>query len=114
MYEETEDDAVTKFYKQHMVKSKPPGQASAHKVDAYMAQATTHSFHVKQQRRKEFREKQDDIRRHEENNKGYAFLMSIAFALVVYTMTSQMIHTRQHDAELRRIKFENEKKSTES
>lgn len=112
LYEETEDDAVTKFYKQHMVKSRTPG-VSAHKVDTYMAETTTKSFRQRQQRKQEQRDTREDMRLHEESNQGYLVLMSIALALVVYVNISQIIHTRNHDAELKRIKLEKEKNSSE-
>lgn len=112
LYEATEDDAVAKFYKQHMVKSRTPG-VSAHNVDTYMAEATTNSFRNRQQRRQEQRDKREDIRLHEESNKGYLVLMTIALAVVFYTHISQINHNRQHDEELKRIKLENEKKSSE-
>lgn len=95
-----------------MVKSKQPGSSTAHKVDTYMAQATTHSFNVKQQWRREQREKKEDMRQHEENNKAYSFAMTIVIAVVIYISISQMVHKREHDAELKRIKLENEKKSS--
>lgn len=95
-----------------MVKSRTPG-ASAHKVDTYMAETITKSFQQRQQRKQEIRDKQEDIRLHEESNKGYVVLMAFALAVVFYVHISQMNHTRQHDAELQRIKLENEKKSAE-
>lgn len=112
MYEETEDDAVAKFYKQHMVKSKPPGSVTAHKVDTYMAEAITKSFHQMQQRRKEQREKDEDIRLHEQSNSAYVFISVIVFVIALIVGVPKMVHNRKHNAELRRIKLENEKKSS--
>lgn len=111
MYEETEDDAVTKFYKQHMVKSKPPSNVSAQNVDTYMAEAITKSFYQMQRRKKVRREKDEDVRLYEQNYYGYIFFMLIIFIVIFIVGIPQMAYNKKHDAELRRIKLENENKS---
>lgn len=114
MYEEPEDDAQTKFYKQHMVKSQPPSMASrpsARVIDSYAAEVTTKSFKQLQRARMSKREKEEDIRQHVQTSGIYSVLMSVVcgtfFLLIIY----QMLQNRAHDAELRRIKQLNEKKS---
>ena len=112
LYEEAEDDAVAKFYKQHMVKSKAPGHSTAHKVDSYLAEATTRSFRQGQQRKQVRREQKEDIRYYDQTTAAYGVVQIILVIAILIASTLQMIHQREHDAELRRIKLENEKKSS--
>lgn len=114
LYEETEDDAQTKFYKQHMVKSQPPDMAdrvSAREIDSYAAELTTKSFHQMQRARKAQRDKQEDMELHKANSRAYAISMTVVCAIVCIMLIIQMIYDRAHNAELRRIKLLNEKRS---
>lgn len=96
-----------------MVKSKQPG-VSAHNVDTYMSQTITRSFRERQTRRQEQRDKREDVKLHEQSNTGYVILCSILIAMVFYVRISQMIHTKKHNDELRRIKLEKENEKDSS
>lgn len=108
---EVEDDAQTKFYKQHMVKSQPPDMAdrtTARDFDKWAVDRITESFEHKKRVRELIREREQDINEAESRD---TFRGVICIGLVLILLISnylQSMHTQSHDAEMKKL---NEKKS---
>lgn len=109
--EAEEDDAQTKFYKQHMVKSEPPEMANrttARDLDQWAVNRITESFNHKQRIKQMIRERDEDRAeaKSREHSKG---VICVCYLLIIcITEYMRWSHSRTHDAELKKI---NEKKS---
>lgn len=115
LYEDIEDDAQTKFYKQHMVKSQAPSTtrcSAGREFDDFASQLTTKSFNQLQRARKSQRDKHEDLRLYKATSHSYGAAIAIATVIVAALMVHEIIQKRAHDAELRRIKLLNESKNS--
>lgn len=86
LHEEVEDDAQTKFYKQHMVKSQPPVMAnrvSARDFDEWSSMQITKSFE-RSKLGKELRRQREEDRKEaieKANNMGFVYYIGIMVIL---------------------------------
>lgn len=109
--EEVEDDAQTKFYKQHMIKSQPPDMANrttARDFDQWAVNRITETFQQRKLVKELIREREQDMNDAEARDRFRGIFCLGLLMIVFFTHYLQKKHTQSHDAELRKI---NEKKS---
>lgn len=111
IHEEVEDDAQTKFYKQHMVKSQPPemsGRMTARDFDSWSSSRITESFQHQQYIKKVILDREEDENHMHTRGRQFAFVIVFCSLLVCVNIYYQNEHNRQHEGELKKHR---EKKS---
>lgn len=109
--EEVEDDAQTKFYKQHMVKSQPPEMSdrmTARDFDKWSSTIISESFKHQQYIKNVIKDREEDEKQTEIRSLQYAFVAFICFLIILINIYYQSEHDRVHEAVL---KNHREKKS---
>lgn len=105
IHEEVEDDAQTKFYKQHMIKSQPPEMAdrmTARDIDQFSLNRRTACFHQAQKVKQILQDRKED--REDASNKSTSIYTTVWLILVITFggYFYQTYHNKLHDNELKR------------
>lgn len=105
LYEEEEDDAQTKFYKQHMIKSQPPimaDRASARDLDQWASDRISESFR-RQQEAKALKQLDAEFTAEAEFRSKQLFCL-FSFILVAYLIIYIVRHVehRKFEAEAKK------------
>lgn len=109
--EEVEDDAQTKFYKQHMVKSEPPEMAdrmTARDFDKWSSSIISESFQHKQYIKTVIKDREEDEHQTNVRSAQYAFVIIIFTLIILINIYYQSEHNRAHEEMLKKHR---EKKS---
>lgn len=107
--QEVEEDAQTKFYKQHMVRSQPPVMAdriAARDFDEWSAKKISESFQRKQSAKHLSREKEEELQSQRE--RGTQTLVVVLFALLLICINAyyQFKHDSYFDEKLKKSREE--------
>lgn len=104
--EPEEDDAQTKFYKQHMVKSQPPemaDRATARDLDEWSAKRATECFNQQQHLKNVWREQKEDSEQAKFRGKQVTFVsLTLCFVLLAHHIMQER-HIRSHNNELQKL-----------
>ncbi|XP_055308305.1 dnaJ homolog subfamily C member 4 [Sitodiplosis mosellana] len=103
IHEEIEDDAQTKFYKQHMVKSQPPEMSdrmTARDFDNWASNKITQSFQHQQYIKRMVKNREEDERQMTTRGEQYGYLIVICTLVICMNIYYQYEHNRQHDVVL--------------
>lgn len=109
--EEVEDDAQTKFYKQHMVKSQPPEMSdrlTARDFDSWASSKITESFQHQQYIKSVIKDRKEDEEQTEARGIQYGVAVFMGCIIICINFYYQNQHDRLHETEMKKHR---EKKS---
>lgn len=112
VHEEVEDDAQTKFYKQHMVKSQLPTMSGESRLgrdlDNWQASKITQSFEHQQYIKRVIQNREEDEKHTTTRSSQYAYVSIFGFLILGINLYYQYKHNKEHEAVLKKHR---EKKS---
>lgn len=108
--EEVEDDAQTKFYKQHMVKSQPPEMSdrmTARDFDTWSSKTITQSFQHHQYMKDVIKNREEDEQHMSARETQMGFVIIIAFMIICINFYYQFEHDGTHEIEFKKHREKN-------
>lgn len=111
IHEEVEDDAQTKFYKQHMVKSEIPTVSGESRLgrdlDNWQASKITQSFEHQQYMKRVIKNREEDEKHSTTRNLQYFFVSIICFLVICVNLYYQHRHNKEYEALLKKHREKN-------